>query len=163
VSAWCSPQEAHLVHLYEGGGTHWVPTRTIGHPWAAASGRVGGGVGGGGHERLLDRPYGLRFTDDGAHVAVTVLGHGRVTLFRASDGAFVRHAVEGTPLGEDVHKFLDGWLVACCDANTVWWVSDDGTTRCTIGGGLHYPGAVATVPGLGIVVRQAYRKGLRVR
>ena len=38
-----------------------------------------------------------------------------------------------------------------------------GTTRCTIGGGLHYPGAVATVPGLGIVVRQAYRKGLRVR
>jgi DNA-binding beta-propeller fold protein YncE len=151
VSAWKSSDAGHGVHLFAGRGASWCPTRVVG-----SSGPVGAGDG------QLNRPYGLRLTTNGAALVLTDLGNQRVSVFRAGDGAFIRHVVTGMELVEDVEECKGGWLAVACDSDTVWVVSPSGDRRWPLDRELRQPAAVAWVPGLGAVVREAFH-GIVVR
>ncbi len=89
---------------------------------------------------------------------------GCVSLFRTDDGAFVRHLVTGLANGPvDVEECADsGWAVAEWHEHTVTFAGDTSDQSClrSLGkkgsgdGEFTYPGAVAFVPGLGLVVRE---------
>jgi hypothetical protein len=115
VSAWQELGRGdHIVQIYEGSGETWTPVRVL-----------GGGFGFPGRaDGQLDMPAGLRFSggirgveDDDDHdhdmtVVVAERWNDRLSMFRARDGAFVRHVVTGVLLPADVQEFENGWLVA---------------------------------------------------
>jgi hypothetical protein len=99
----------------------------------------------------------------------------RASVFRVGDGGFVRHIA--TELGgpRDVEEVEGGWLVACSVSNTVEFVSDGvggdvgqpflGKAGGGYGSGdgeFFTPVALATVPGLGLVVRDCTNERLQV-
>jgi hypothetical protein len=107
------------------------------------------------------RPYGLRFTGDGTELAVVERENHRVSVFRVEDGSFVRHKVAVDPW--DVEECEGGWLVACNQWCTIEFVSVGvgRAGRARLGkqgsgdGEFGCPTALALVPGLGLVVREA--------
>ncbi len=82
------------IQLYHGEGSMWTPLRSLVHSqgfWTSA---------------------GFRFTNDGSHVILANCGCACLSLFRVSDGAFVKHFALG--IGHrDVESWGDGWLTTC--------------------------------------------------
>ena len=172
VSAWKEFSSGdHVVVVYRGGGAVWEAVRVIG----------GGFRGPGSRDGKLHRPYGLRFNRDGSAICVAEAENGRASVFRVCDGGFVRHIATGLRIPYDVEEVEGGWLVACISgrlvaggesANTVEFVSDgvggdiERPSLGKAGGGtgsgdaeFNGPVALATVPGLGLVVRELYNGG----
>ncbi len=166
VSVWKKTSSGnHVVVVYRGSGTMWEVVRVIGG-WFGKPGPSDG---------QLDTPFGLRFSGDGSVVCVADSWNGRASVFRVGDGGFVRHlATElGGPM--DVEEVEGGWLVACWDSDTVEFVCDgaaasgDKGGRPSLGkagarwgsgdGEFDRPSALAAVPGLGLVVREAGKGG----
>jgi hypothetical protein len=100
----------------------------------------------------------------------------RASVFRVGDGEFVRHTATGLRLPYDVEEVEGGWLVACWNSHTVEFMCDgvggDGGGRPSLGragggwgsgdGEFDEPTALAVVPGLGLVVREANNGRLQV-
>ncbi len=92
-------------------------------------------------------------------------GNGRVSVFRVEDGSFARHVATGLDGPFDVEECEGGWLVACAGSHTIEFVGGDvdggGVGRAKLGkwgsgdGEFNVPSALALVPGLGLVVRDA--------
>jgi hypothetical protein len=155
VSAWKREHSGdHVVLVYQGtGGGAWETVRVIGGGFGAPGSRDG----------QLYRPRGLRFSGDGSGICVADFHNDRASVFRVDDGGFVRHVATG--LAMDVEEVEGGWLVASFRSLSVEFVGDgdggDGGDRpllggCGVGSGeLSYPVAIAVVPGLGLVVRDA--------
>ncbi len=111
----------------------------------------------------LYRPYGLRFTGDGAGLAVAGRWNHRVSVFRVEDGSFARHVATELAGPLDVEECEGGWLVACARSDTIEFVGggvcDGGVCGASLGemgnndGQFMEPSALALVPGLGLVVR----------
>jgi DNA-binding beta-propeller fold protein YncE len=160
VSAWKEVgSDDHVVHLYRGSGAVWEAVRVI-----------GGGFGGSGFlDGQLRRPHGLRFNRDGSGVCVADWGNNGVSLFRVGDGGFVRYIATGLSWPSDVEEVEGGWLVVCEGSHTVEFVGDvvggDDGGRPFLGkpgtgdGEFNCPVALATVPGLGLVVREHFNGG----
>jgi hypothetical protein len=150
----------HEVRLFEGSGAMWTATRV-----------VGGGFGApGSADGQLHRPYGLRFTADGTGLAVADAYNDRVSVFRVEDGSFVRHVATVLGHPHDVEECEGGWLVACMGYHCIEFVGSDvgggaGVVRASLGmagrgdGEFIGPSALALVPGLGLVVQEAYSDG----
>ena len=111
VSAWQELRRGdHIVQIYEGSGATWTPVRVLGGGFGFP-GRANG---------QLDMPGGLRFSggvggvedDHDMTVVVAERWNDRLSMFRACDGAFVRHVVTDVLLPMDVQEFENGWLVA---------------------------------------------------
>ena len=166
VSVWKMDSGDHVVHLYRagsGGESHWIHVRAIGSGTGLADGQ-------------FRRPFGLRFSGDGVSICVADAANDRVSLFRVSDGGFVRHIATGvsyTPY--DVEEVEGGWAVVCCGSLTVEFVrdGDDADEKRPIlgeagsgwGSGdveLNLPIALAFWPGLGLVVREFFNGPLQV-
>jgi hypothetical protein len=159
VSAWKRKRSGdHVVQIFEGSGATWTAVRV-----------VAGGFGGPGRaDGQLSRPYGLRFTSDGAGLVVADAGSDRVSMFHVADGSFVRHVATELAGPFDVEECEGGWLVACIQSDTIQFVGGGGggggggAGRFTLGkrgwgwgeGPLNGPSALALVPGLGLVVRE---------
>jgi hypothetical protein len=156
VSAWTQfDTGSHIVRVYCRHESEWRRWRDV-------------GVDCGAYDHQLCRPYGLRFSGDGAHVSVADCGNGRVSLFRLCDGAFVRHIAKGLDGPRDVQECKEGWIVACMDSNTVQQVPAGPSGRSALGrygggssleGEFRYPSAVALVRGFGLVVREILNDG----
>ena len=151
VSSWShSDSGDHVVYVYGGSGSTWQRVRVLGSRCGA-------------HDSELDRPYSLRFSSDGTHVAVADCGNGRVALFRVSDGALVRYVAKGLAGPRDVEESREGWLVACLDSNTVEHILGPvpvgGPRPRTTLGGFGYPSSLALVRGLGLFVREILGEG----
>jgi hypothetical protein len=142
VSAWKSHDgHDHVVVVYRGSGAHWGAVRVIGghcHP-------------------QFKMPFGLRFSADGSCICVAERGNGRISLLRVSDGRLLRRIVAGllTLNSFDVEEVEGGWIVACHNEYGLVFVDDDFRVSCCslvsmCENGSH---AVATMPGLGLVVR----------
>jgi hypothetical protein len=95
----------------------------------------------------------------------------RASVFCVGDDGFVRHMATGqNSYPRDVEEVEGGWLVACDCSNTVEFVSDGDIGRCSLGkagggtgdGEFSRPAALATVPGLGLVVREWWNERLQV-
>jgi hypothetical protein len=159
----------HAVHLFEGSGASWTPLRVLAGGFGAP-GPVDG---------QLNQPKGLRFSADGAHVAVADWCNDRVSVFRVSDGAFMRHAVTEVGWPQDVEEVGRGWLTACQRSDTVEFVGHtsevDGAGRAfvalhaaTLGatgtrhGRFRIPTALALLPDGGLVVREMLGARLQV-
>jgi hypothetical protein len=81
---------------------------------------IGAGVGGpGSRDGQLKRPFGLRFSADGAAICVADWGNGRTSLFCVVDGGFKRHVAVGLRGPRDVEVVEGGWLVSCSASDTV--------------------------------------------
>ena len=148
------------------GGTGWSPSRVVCSGSVTPDGmRVG-------------TPSGLRFTADGALLALADSDHNRVTLFRVGDGGFVGH-LGGTgrqrrlSYPTDLEECEDGdWLVTNLTRGTLHVVAGaaagDGcdvaptlvqlrpSLSCGSGAGvaLHQPVSLVLVEGLGLLVRE---------
>ena len=156
VSAWKKGGSGeHVVVMFEGSGAAWSVVRV-----------VAGGFGGPGRaDGQLNCPYGLRFTGDGTGLAVADWYNDRVSMFRVEDGGFVRHVATGLSWPRDVEESEGGWLVACEGSHTIEYVGGGvgggGVGRARLGkrgsgdGDFTLPTALALVPGLGLVVRDA--------
>jgi hypothetical protein len=160
VSAWKRLISGdHVVVVYMGSGAAWGAVRVIGRGF--------GGPGEG--DGQLDMPMGLRFSGNGSYICVADTGNDRASVFRVSDGGFVRHTATGLRCPHDVEEVEGGWLVACGHPwHTVKFVGDGVGGVCAgrpslgrAGGGsgswdgeLHWPNALAVVPGLGLAVRE---------
>jgi hypothetical protein len=168
VSAWKDFSSGdHVVAVYRGSGAVWEAVRVI-----------GGGFGGpGSGDGQLSMPHGLRLSGDGSAMCVADSCNDRASVFRVGDGGFVRHMATGLDYPRDVEEVEGGWLVACGHSSTVEFVGDSaggdgGGGRPSLGkaGGGHgrgawefrYPSALAVVPGLGLVVREAGNSHLQV-
>jgi hypothetical protein len=175
VSGWPTDSGAlggHVVRLFTRAGPGWGPL-----PWVV-------GAGPGVLDGQLRQPWGVRFSVAGDTLAVADYGNGRVSLFRAGDGAFLGHVTPGGLSGPcDVEEVAAGWVAACHTSNTVEVVgrAPSGSApagqarggggpgeRPTLGGpfggglGFQYPAAMALVPGLGLAVRE-WGSGGRLR
>jgi hypothetical protein len=152
----------HVVVVYRGSGAVWEAVRVIGGGFGRPGSRDG----------QLKLPYGLRFSGDGSAVVVADCFNHRASVFRVGDGGFVRHIATWLRWPYDVEEVEGGWLVACSNSHTVAFVGDgdgDGGGRPTLGkagGGsgrgdveFQLPFALAVVPGLGLVVREAGNGG----
>jgi hypothetical protein len=165
VSAWKETDSGdNVVVVYRGSGAVWEAVRVIGGGFGGPRDRDG----------QLRRPHGLRFSGDGSTICVADWGNNRASVFRVADGGFVRH-MEGTGLGgpSDVEKVEGGWLAACWGSHRVEFVGDgsgdDGGGWPSLGktgggygsgdGEFCFPSALAAVPGLGLVVREAFNGG----
>ncbi len=166
VTAWKSGGSGdHVVHLYSGAGVTWERVRVIG----GGFGRPGAADG------QLQQPFGLQFSADSSSICVADSLAGRVSLFRVGDGVFERQVATGLRYPMDVLLVDGGWLVACSRSHCVSFVSDGSKmgggsgaglgsgdaggvsslgTAGRRGGEMHYPSALALVPGLGLVVRE---------
>jgi hypothetical protein len=142
VSSW-KGLGGDALDLFEGSGCSWSPVRMLCAGWCDPE-RADG---------LLRMPSGLRFTSDGTGLAVADYCNDRVSLFRVSDGSFVRHLATGLAGPSDVEECEGGWLVACHCSHTVEFVG--GSVGGILDGDveLKVPSALALVPGLGLVVR----------
>jgi hypothetical protein len=142
---------------------------------------IGGGFCGGRADRdgQLRWPFGLRFTRDGSAILVADCWNRRASVFRVDDGGFVRHIATGLSLPYDVEEVEGGWLVACDYSCTVVFVGDGddvggdrtggrpslgkvGGEAGSMDGQFRAPVALATVPGLGLVVRENPNDRLQV-
>jgi DNA-binding beta-propeller fold protein YncE len=139
---------------------------------------IGGGFGRPGpRDGQLNRPHGLRFNGDGSVICVADRSNDRASMFRVDNGDFVRHIDTSLCYPKDVEEVEGGWLVACTCSHTVVFVSDGGDdgggggwpSLGKAGGGygsgdgeLHNPVALATVPGLGLAVRDCWNGRLQV-
>ncbi len=113
-------------------------------------------------------PYGLRFSGDGSGICVADVSNDRASVFRVTDGGFVRHMATGLSFPWDVEEVEGGWLVACEVSHNVEFVGDgvggDGGGRPSLGragggrgsgdGEFDGPAALAVVAGRGLVVRE---------
>ena len=168
ISAWKGENSGdHVVHVFKGSGASWSALRVL----------AGGFEGPSGADGHLTRPRCLRFTGDGAGLAVADLGNNRVSLFRVDDGSFVRHVVRDLEYPYDMEECKGGWLVACGGSvHTIKFVGDgaggesgdgdgDGRVLATIGrqgkrdGEFNIPSALALAPGLGLFVREYLNYG----
>jgi hypothetical protein len=154
VSAWkCVHFGDHVVRVFEGSGAMWRAVRV-----------VAGGFGTAGRaEGQLKWPFGLRFTRNGTGLAVADSYNNRVSLFRVEDGSFVRHVATELDRPVDVEECEGRSLVASECSHTIELVS--GSISRSIAGKhnylslhVHNPTALALVPGLGLVVRQKWKK-----
>ena len=95
--------------------------------WTVVRVVAGGFRGPGSADGQLNKPYGLRFTGDGAGLAVADKGNGRVSLFRVEDGSFVRQVATEVSYPIDVEECEGGWLVVCFGPDTtgIEFVSGD--------------------------------------
>ncbi len=147
------------------GGDHAVTLYTAG-TWARVR-VVGLGIGRGAGDGQLDRPYGLRFSADGARLLVADYGNHRVCCFRVSDGAFAgvvtskcAHGLSGP---RDVVVVAGGVLVADYFNHRVVRVPMDGSPTIALGGvegselgQLSQPAALfVSTDGAQIIVREA--------
>jgi hypothetical protein len=143
---------ASAVHLYRGSGTVWVDAQVI-ECWPLAP------------TWPLGQAFGLRFSLDGATVAVADHANNRVSLFRVAGGGLVRHIDTGVgshPI--DVEEAEGGWLVVCerwhavgflnaHDGYSIWRYLGRADGAFGAGDGeFRYPASITTVPGLGVVV-----------
>ncbi len=169
VSAWAWMDSGdHVVVVYRGSGVVWEAVRVI-----------GGGFGGPGpRDGQLQMPHGLRLSGsgDGSVVCVADSRNNRASVFRVGDGGFVRHIATGLEHPRDVEEVEGGWLVACGDSHTVEFAGDGargvGGARPFLGkaggraggddGEFSVPTALTVVPGLGLVVREAFSQRLQV-
>jgi hypothetical protein len=173
VSAWKEHGSGdHVVILYKSNsGTEWEVERIIGGGFGRPGTRDG----------QLQWPFGLRFNRDGSVICVADHWNDRVSVFRVGDGGFVRHIPTQRTYPADVEELEGGWLVAYVASNSVQFVGDsddsdgDGRGGCgrhslgKAGGGygvgdgeFYWPAALATVPGLGLVVRDSGNERLQV-
>jgi hypothetical protein len=149
VSSWkISWHGENVVRLFEGSGASWTAVRVL----------AGGFWGRGSADGQLYGPFGLRFSGDGTELVVADADNHRVSMFRVEDGAFVRQVATGLSRPYDVEECEGGWLVACHHTHTVEFVSGGvdggGAGRPRLAEWCH-PSALALVPGLGLVVRDA--------
>jgi len=154
VSSWMSDDSGeHVVHIFVGGGSCWTRARVL-------------GSGCGAYDSQMDRPYGLRFSSNGTHIAVADCGNGRVGLFRVHDSSFVGYIARKLAGPRDVEECKDGWLITCLDSNSVEHVPSGHGSRSVLGRGggpgqeLRSPSCVTIVRGLGLVVKELF--GLRL-
>ncbi len=168
VSTWkegCN--DDHVVVVYRCNGDAWEVVRVIGG--GAPLGIPGRGDG------QLCTPCGLRFSGDGSAIVVAEFSYARASVFRVGDGGFVRHLLtELDYCPYDVEEVEGGWLAACYGSHTVEFLSEDGPDFVGDGwpslgnarggwgtrdGEFWCPTALAVVPGLGLVVREAFNDG----
>ena len=119
------------VVVFSGSGAQWESVRVI-RGWH--------------HPAQLRLPIGLRFSADGSCICVANTGSDRISLFRVSDGEYVRHTITRYPF--DVVEVKGGWLVAC-QTKYHGFVHDDFHVECN-------SFAVATMPGLGVILRRPF-------
>ena len=147
----------HAVHVFQSGAgsdTHHddtSPTWTLIHIIGDDFGAPGDGDG------QLSCPYGVRFTAEGTGLAVADCDNGRVSLFRVSDGAFVRHVVHGVRDVHDVEEVGGAWVAAGFGSGTVVFLGEADPARVLVKA-LHCPCALAHIPGLGFFVREFGRR-----
>ena len=158
-----------MVVVYRGSGAVWEVVRVIG----GASGLFDPqAVPRDGHKL-----YGLRFSADGSVICVVDCLNHRASVFRVGDGGFVRRMATGLRYPCDVEEVEGGWLLACgVPSHSVVFVGDgvggDVGGRpslvkagggCGTGDGAFFgPSALAVVPGVGLVVREATNCRLQV-
>jgi hypothetical protein len=166
VSAWKKYHSGdHVVVVYRGSGAVWEAARVIGGGFGRPGSRGG----------QLSMPYGMRFSGDGSGVCVADSCNGRASVFRVGDGGFVRRMATRLSYPNDVEEVEGGWLVVCEGSHTVEFVGDGiggGGGRPSLGkagggygsgdGEFYNPTALAVVPGLGLVVREAGNRRLQV-
>jgi DNA-binding beta-propeller fold protein YncE len=126
VSGWTKDDAGdHTVTLYAAGT--WARVRVVG---------VGRGTGAG--DGQLDRPYGLRFSADGARLLVADYRNHRVCCFRVSDGGFAgvvaSEGAHGLSWPYDVVEVVGGVLVADLGHHRVVRVPADGSPATVLGG-----------------------------
>ena len=133
ISCW---KDVHTVRVFEGSSGTWTAVRKI----AADA-------------------LGLRFTADGLGLVVADYFNGRVSIFCAKDGSFLRHIalLPADVYPRDVEQCViddgsTGWVI--CHSSGLLAVADTdaGTVvakRRDVG---FYPLALAVVPGLGLLV-----------
>jgi hypothetical protein len=165
VSSWKNGRIGdHVVRVFEGSGAMWTALRVL----AGGFGCPGSAFG------QLDGPCTLRLCGD-CTLAVVDRWNDRVSLFRVEDGSFVRHVAARLSGPYDVEECESGWLVSCAYSNAVELVT--GVVESVGGGGVgrasrarlgrggsgdgefKCPSALALVPGLGLVVREAGNSG----
>jgi hypothetical protein len=145
VCVWSSLslQGERSIKLFEGSGATWTPARTLGC------------------QGQLRWPSNLRFTEDDA-VVVTDRGNDRVSMFRVSDGSFVRHLFTDTPYPADVEKWEDGWVLSSgwsYNGCFLHFLTGDKCFQTEV----RRSASLATVRGLGLIVREhSYDGRLRV-
>jgi hypothetical protein len=109
VSAWKELSSGeHIIQLFEGSGATWTLVRVLGCRFGPGSA-----------DGQLDMPMGLRFSggvsgkddDDDMTVVVADQWNDRMSMFRVSDGSFVRHVAD-VKVPVDVEEYENGWLVA---------------------------------------------------
>jgi hypothetical protein len=161
VSAWKEESDSgdHVVRVFEGSGASWAAVRVV----------AGGFEGPGSAAGQLHHPYGLRFTGDGTGLVVADSVNQRVSMFRVEDGSFVRHVATWLDGPWVVEECEGGWLVVCQADHIIEFVGGDvgggGVGRARLGkkgngdGEFRLPSALALVPGLGLVVRDAASGG----
>jgi hypothetical protein len=164
VSAWKQWGSGdHAVVVYRGSVAVWEAVRVIGGGFGAPGPRDG----------QLKAPYGLRFSGDGCGIYVADYFNHRASMFRVSDGGFLRHLAKGLSWPYDVEEVEGGWLVACSGSHSVEFLGDGvgggGPSLGKAGGGwgsgdgeFSGPTALAVVPGLGLVVRERDNRRLQV-
>lgn len=148
VTAWKHISRGeHVVHAFD------AVTRA---PLFTAGCGLGSGDG------QLSEPYSLRVSNQ--HIVVAARGNNRVSAFRTSDGAFAGHLALAVIGAAEVEEWDGGWLVACFDMCTVNFVgSGTRIAAARIGGWgwdsgkFQYVSALATVPGVGLLVRDESR------
>jgi hypothetical protein len=129
----------HVVRVFEGSGATWTAVR---------------GIAGG-----FFWPCGLRFTADGLRLLVADSYNQRLSIFCARDGPLLRHIDLGVNVNVmDVEECGSGWVM--CHSRGLVAVADNANAEETGIGARsknldshYYPLALATVPGLGLVVR----------
>jgi hypothetical protein len=156
----------HVVILYRRtSDIAWEEVRVIGERF-------------GFHDGQFNRPFGLRFNRDGSGICVADSENDRVSVFRVDNGDFVRHITTHQACPRDVEEVEGGWLITCFDTDTVVCVRDgpdgedeDGAQPSLdlVRGGFGYqdgkfflPATLATVPGLGLVVREFFNERIQV-
>jgi hypothetical protein len=149
VSGWTEGGAGdHTVTLYAAGT--WARVRVVG---------VGRGRGAG--DGQLDRPYGLRFSADGARLLVADCRSHRVCCFRVSDGGFAgavaSEGAHGLYGPFDVVEVAGGMLVADGDNHRVVRVPADGSPATELAGGFWFVEPVAlwlSADGAHFIVRE---------
>lgn len=137
----------HSVRLFEVHASTWVPLRSVGGGFGELDGQ-------------LRAPRGVRFTSDGSGVVVADSANGRISLFRAADGAFVRQLATGLRCPMDVEAYGGGWLAACEGSHSVEFVGDVDGERASLGkyglggGEFRTPAALAWIPDMGLAVQE---------
>ena len=149
ISAWGShctgPQ---VVHLLEGDGNKWTQLRIIGN-----------------HDgpEYLRAPVGLRFTRDNTELVIAEWGKDRVSAFHVGDGSFARYLIPEVKDPEDLEEYDGGWIVASWCSNNIHFFGGSRGDILAAGGKLKWcyrrPVALASVPGVGIMIRNGRDNG----
>ncbi len=119
---------------------------------------VGGPLGCG--PRQLNYPYGVRFTSDGARVAVADCNNKRIVVLSVADGSPVGHVPTPGINPYDVEEVEGGWRVATAGGHSVALVHAAGGEPIAVVGGVTGSGegqfdwvySLALAPGLGLLV-----------